>query len=80
MSKILKPARMERCIGCGLCELIASKISKEKHSYTESFVQIRKSSSGQPFFKAIIDYGQKTDYPEVKDICPENVFDIEEEE
>jgi ferredoxin len=80
MPKILKPARMERCIGCGLCELVASRVSKEKHSYTDSFVQIRKSSSGQPFFKAITDYGQNTDYPEVRDICPVDCFDLEEED
>jgi ferredoxin len=79
MPKILKPVRMEKCIGCGLCELLASKISREKHSYTESFLQIRKTSSGQPFFKAVIDYGQKTDCPEVRDICPENCYDIVEE-
>jgi len=67
---------MERCIGCGLCELVASRITKKKHSYSDSFVQIRKAASGQPHFKAVIDYGQKTDYPEVRDICPENCFDI----
>ncbi|NIT03741.1 hypothetical protein GTO10_02295 [Candidatus Saccharibacteria bacterium] len=79
MAKILKPARMERCTGCGLCELVASRIAKEKHSYSDSFVQIRKTASGQPFFKAVVDYGQKTDYPEVRDVCPENCFDIVEE-
>jgi len=79
MFKILKPARMEKCIGCSLCELLASKISRERHSYTGSFLQIRKTSSGQPFFKAVVDYGQKTDYPEVRDICPENCYDIVEE-
>ncbi|KKW06056.1 MAG: hypothetical protein UY40_C0004G0040 [candidate division CPR1 bacterium GW2011_GWC1_49_13] len=77
MPKILKPARMERCIGCGLCELVASRLTKNKHSYADSFVQIRKKSPGQPYFKAVIDYGQKTDYREVKDICPENCYDIE---
>jgi len=79
MAKILKPARMERCTGCGLCELMAAKISKEKHSYADSFVQIRKSAAGQPYFKAVIDYGQKTGYREVKEICPEDCYDIEEE-
>lgn len=76
MPKILKPAHMERCIGCGLCELVASRITKSKHSYTNSFLRIRKNSSGQPFFKAVIDYGQKTDYPEVRDICPEDCYEI----
>lgn len=70
---------MDRCTGCGLCELVASKITKGKHSYSDSFVQIRKVASGQPFFRAVIDYGQKTDYKEVRDICPENCFDIVKE-
>ncbi len=70
---------MERCIGCRLCELVASQITKKKHSYSGSFIQIRKVASGQPRFKAVIDYGQKTDYKEVRDICPENCFDIVEE-
>jgi len=79
MTKILKGTRMERCTGCGLCELVASKVAKEKLSYLDSFVQIRQAASGQPFFRAVIDYGQKTDYPEVRDICPENCYDIHEE-
>lgn len=78
MAKILKPARMERCTGCGLCELLAFQITKGKASYSGSFLQIRKVAPGQPFFKTVIDYGQKTDYPEIKDICPENCYDIEE--
>ncbi|MEX0587409.1 MAG: hypothetical protein WD940_00605 [Patescibacteria group bacterium] len=79
MAKILKPTRMEKCTGCGLCELLASQITKGKSSYSGSFLQIRKAAAGQPYFKAVIDYGQKTDYPEVRDICPENCFDITEE-
>lgn len=79
MPKILKPVRMERCTGCGLCELAASRITGEKLSYSSSFVQIRKTSSGRPFFKAVIDYGQKTDYAEVAKICPEDCFEIGEE-
>ncbi len=78
MPKILKPVWMERCTGCGLCELVASKVTKEKLSYSGSFLQIRKTSSGQPFFKAVIDYGQKTAFPEVRDICPEGCYDIGE--
>lgn len=78
MPKILKPVRMEKCTGCGLCELLAAKITKEKLSYSGSFLQIRKASSGQPYFKAVIDYGQKTDYPEICDICPENCYEIGE--
>uniref|UniRef100_A0A831YZZ7 4Fe-4S ferredoxin-type domain-containing protein n=1 Tax=candidate division WWE3 bacterium TaxID=2053526 RepID=A0A831YZZ7_UNCKA len=77
MPKILKPVRMERCIGCGLCELAAARAAKGKLSYSGSFLQIRRASSGQPFFKAMIDYGQRTDYKEVRDICPENCYDIE---
>lgn len=77
MPKTLKPARMVRCTGCGLCELVASRITKGKLSYSGSFIQIRPTSSGRPFFKAVIDYGQKTDYPEVRDSCPENCYDLE---
>jgi ferredoxin len=76
MSKILKPTRMDRCTGCGLCELVASRVAEGKLSYSDSFVQIRKVKSGQSHFKAVIDYGQKTDYKEVRDICPEKCFDI----
>ncbi len=76
MPKILKPTRMERCTGCGLCELLAAKIAKKKLSYAGSFLQIRKVSAGQPYFRAVIDYGQKTDYPEIRDICPENCYEI----
>lgn len=79
MPKVLKPTRMEKCTGCGLCELIASRVAKGELSYSSSFIQIRKSSPGQPLFRAVIDYGQKTDYPEVRDICPESCFDIVEE-
>lgn len=79
MAKILKAVRMENCLGCGLCELVASRIAEGKLSYSDSFVQIRKVKSGKPHFKAIIDYGQKTNYKEVCDICPVNCFDIVEE-
>lgn len=67
---------MGNCTGCGLCELIASRIAKGKISYSDSFIQIRKVASGEPRFKVMIDYGQKTDYKEVCDICPGKCFDI----
>lgn len=76
MAKILKAARMEDCIGCGLCELVASRLAKGKLSYSDSFVQIRKVKSGEPHFKAVTDYGQKTDYKEVRDVCPGKCFEI----
>ena len=79
MGKILKAARMEDCIGCGLCELVASRITKGSLSYSDSFIQIRKVKPGTPHFKAIIDYGQKTDFKEVCNVCPGNCFDIVEE-
>ncbi|MDP1710575.1 MAG: ferredoxin [candidate division WWE3 bacterium] len=88
MSKILNPVRMDRCTGCGLCELAAARAArgeprhgravKSKLSYSGSFLQIRRVSSGQPFFKAVVDYGQKTDYAEVAKICPEDCYEIEE--
>lgn len=67
---------MENCFGCGLCELVASRVAKSRLSYSDSFVQIKKVKSGKPHFKAIIDYGQKTDYKGIRDICPANCFDI----
>ncbi len=67
---------MEECLGCKLCELVSSRIAKGNLSYSDSFVQIRKVKSGNPHFKAVIDYGQKTDFREVRDICPANCFDI----
>lgn len=70
---------MKDCFGCGLCELAASRLAEGKLSYSDSFVQIRKVGSGKPHFKAVIDYGQKTDYKKVRDICPANCFDIIEE-
>ena len=79
MAKILKAARMEDCICCGLCELVASRVTKGKLSYSDSLIQIRKVKPGQPRFKAVIDYGQKTDYKEIRDICPANCFEIAEE-
>lgn len=78
MSKTLKPVRMDRCTGCGLCELAAARAVKGKLSYAGSFLQIRQASSGQPFFKAVIDYGQKTDYSEVAKACPEDCYEIGE--
>jgi ferredoxin len=76
MTQILKAARMGNCIGCGLCELIASRADGGKLSYSDSFIQIRKVASGEPRFKATIDYGRKTDYKEVRDNCPGRCFDI----
>lgn len=70
---------MKDCFGCGLCELVASRLAEGKLSYSDSFVQIRKVGSGKPYFKAVIDYGQKTDYKKVRDICPASCFDIIEE-
>jgi hypothetical protein len=67
---------MKDCVGCGLCELIASRISKDTLSYSDSFIQIRKAVSGKPHFKAVIDYGQRTDYREIRDACPGKCFDI----
>jgi NAD-dependent dihydropyrimidine dehydrogenase PreA subunit len=80
MTKILKAARMENCIGCALCELVASRLSKKTLSYTDSFIQIRKAKPGKPYFKAIVDYGKKTDYRVLCEICPGNCFDIVESE
>ena len=78
MAKILKAARMEGCIGCALCELLASRLSEERLSYADSFVQIKKAKPGRPYFKAVIDYGKKTDYQVLCDLCPGNCFDIVE--
>lgn len=76
MARVLKAVRMKDCIGCRLCELIASRVAKGKLSYADSFIQIRKVASGKPRFKAVIDYGQKTDYKEVRNSCPGKCFDI----
>ncbi len=70
---------MGNCIGCGLCELLASRIAGGRLSYSDGFLQIRKVASGEPRFKAVIDYGQKTGYKEVCEICPGNCFDLVEE-
>jgi hypothetical protein len=80
MAKILKAVRMENCIGCALCEFVASRLSKGRLSYADSFVRIKKAKSGKPYFKAVIDYGQKTDYQALCDTCPGNCFDIVERE
>lgn len=79
MAKILKAVRMESCFGCKLCELVSSRLVKGKLSYSDSFVQIRKVKSGKPHFKAVVDYGQKTAYKAVCDICPADCFDLVEE-
>jgi NAD-dependent dihydropyrimidine dehydrogenase PreA subunit len=79
MAKVLKPERMDRCTGCGLCELMASRVARGEISFSDSFVQIKQVKSGEPRFKAVVDYGQKTDYKQVRDVCPENCFDIGEE-
>jgi hypothetical protein len=70
---------MRDCIGCRICELVSSRIANGKLSYADSFIQIRKATSGKPHFKAVIDYGQKTDYKEISNSCPGKCFDIVKE-
>lgn len=79
MPKILKGVRMQNCTGCGLCMLMSSLVAKGTHSYSDGFIRIQKVGAGKPFFNAVVDYGQKTDSEEVRDICPENCYDIVEE-
>lgn len=76
MSKILTVPKEERCIGCGLCSIKASLIKSKKIDLANSFIKI----TGPPGrYKVIIDYGTRTDYKEIVDVCPRGCFEIADE-
>lgn len=75
--KILVAPREQRCIGCKLCMLAASRYEKRELGLKGSPVTI-KGRPGQ--YKIQIDYGTQIKDPEkIVSICPRNCFDIIEE-
>lgn len=72
--KYLIVSREQKCIGCGLCALAASRYEKRKLGIKDSIINIK----GRPgSYKIQVDYGEKINYPEkILKICPQNVFDI----
>ncbi|MFH1565612.1 MAG: hypothetical protein ABIB98_00220 [bacterium] len=76
MPKILISPNEKKCIGCGLCVIKASLISDNNVSLKKSFIRVY----GKPksYFLSI-DYGRKTDYKEIVNICPQNCFEIKEQ-
>lgn len=74
MPKYLVATREQKCIGCGLCMLAASRYEKKKLGIKDSPVKIK----GRPGrYKIQIDYGTDLKNPEkTLKICPQNCFDL----
>jgi Fe-S-cluster-containing dehydrogenase component len=72
--KYLIVSREQKCIGCGLCVLAASRYEKKKLGMKDSPINIK----GRPGnYKIQIDYGEEIKDPEkILNICPQNVYDI----
>ena len=75
MSKVLTVPKEERCIGCGLCAIKSSLLLGKTIDLSKSFIKI----IGKPGkYRVVIDYGTKTDFKEIVDVCPRGCFSIEE--
>lgn len=72
--KYLIVPREQRCIGCYLCVLAASRYEKRQLGLKDSPISIK----GQPgAYKIQVDYGEDLKHPEkIVKICPQNCFDI----
>lgn len=72
--KHLVPQREQKCIGCGLCMLTASRYELRKLGIKDSPINIK----GRPgAYKIQIDYGVSIKHAnKVVKICPQNCFDI----
>lgn len=71
--KYLVTPREQKCIGCQLCVLMASRQEKRKLGINDSPIKVK----GKPGrYKIQIDYGDKIKNPEnIVQICPQNCFD-----
>jgi len=82
MPKCLKASRENKCNGCELC-VLESQRQIGKVGLEETLIRVfRKSSksSEYPQYKLEIDPRMNSlDIKKIKDICPQEVFDIEEE-
>lgn len=72
--KYLITPREQKCIGCNLCALAASRREKRKLGLKDAPIRIK----GRPgSYKIQIDYGEEIKYPEkIVEICPQNCFDV----
>ena len=65
--------REQKCIGCQLCVLAASRNEKNKLGITDSPIKV-KGAPGR--FRIQIDYGDEIkDIDKIVKICPQNCFD-----
>lgn len=66
--------REQKCIGCGLCELAASRYENRKLGKKESPVVVKGKPGG---YKVQIDYGASLKSPDkIVRLCPQNCFEI----
>jgi Fe-S-cluster-containing dehydrogenase component len=72
--KHLVAPREQKCIGCGLCILAASRYESRKLGIKDSPIYLK----GRPgSYKIQIDYGVTLKHPDkVIKICPQNCFDL----
>lgn len=82
MAKTLKPVRCEKCNGCELCVLEAQR-QLEKVGLEESLIRIftkKDPDEEYPQFSPNLDPRiNSIDIEKIKNICPKDVFETEEE-
>lgn len=73
-NSVLVCNRSDRCIGCKLCVIQSCILKQTPISFAKSFIKVSKKEDGS--FSVTIDYGTKTNYQEIVDICPRRCFEI----
>jgi len=73
-TKYLITPNEQKCIGCNLCTLAASRYENRKLGIKDSAITIK----GRPtMYKIQIDYGGQVKNPrKIVSICPQNCFDV----
>ncbi len=72
--KLLVASREQKCIGCKLCMLAASRYEYRKLGVKDSPIRIKGRPGG---YKIQIDYGKKLkNIDKIIAICPQDCFDV----
>jgi len=75
MPKTLNVGFPEKCIGCELCVLLAQRLAEGSVGISNSPIKITKKSEK---YNVDVDTGRIEKAKEIVDICPTNVFTLEE--
>ena len=72
MAKILKPAEMNKCLGCFACMNVCSTVNQKNHSLSKSALKVRTTGGATSAHVAIVCLGCQD--PPCMEVCPSNAL------